>query len=143
MSIIKSLQDWLGEYEYMHIKKLSEIRTDILDENSGSYAIVPSGNGKTVTDIIGNCTYINNYVFYARESLLDEADRVGTNDFLEALQEWIELKAEAEAYPKLKGRYSVNDIYATNAMLFDVNEDGTGIYQVQITVEIDKRRKEN
>lgn len=142
MSILKTLQDYLQEYNGMRMRPISEILTDITKEQIGSYALAPSGNGKTVTDIMGNRTFENNYVFYAKESVSDEVDRGENQDFLEDFSDWLEERAENEGLPVLGERYDVESIDISNAMLFDIDEDGTGLYQVQIKLTFIKRRKE-
>lgn len=142
MSILKTLQDYLQEYDGMNMRPISEILTDITKEQVGSYALAPSGNGKTTTDITGNRTFENNYVFYARESVSDEVDRGENQDFLEDFSDWLDERAEKEDFPVLGERYQVESIEIFNAMLFDIDEDGTGLYQVQIKLTFIKRRKE-
>lgn len=135
MSIIRSLQTWLEGYDAMVL----QVMTDSTDKNPSSYALAPSGNGKIISDILGNKTYQNNYIFYAKETAADEVDRRGNYDFLESLAEWMEEKGDAGEYPVLSGKYSAEGIEVSNAMLFDINDDGTGLYQVQIQLTLRKR----
>lgn len=140
MSIIKSLQDYLEQYEKMDMQPLT-VKTDFADEKVSSYSVAPSGNGKINSDILGNRTYQNNYVFYAREAAADEIDRQGNYDFLEGFSEWLEEQNEEGNLPALPGRYKAEELRVSNIMLFDVNEDGTGLYQVQLQLEFKKERK--
>ncbi len=142
MSIIKALQDYLTEYDGMELKPISQVLTDRTDEQPSSYALAPSGNGKTVTDIIGNKTFENNYVFYAKEAAADEVDRQDNYDFLEDFSEWLEEQNDIENFPVLPSGYEVESLEVSNIMLFDIDEDGTGLYQVQIKFTIIKRKGE-
>ena len=72
MSILKSLQDYLEQFEGMEMRA---IMTDGTDSTPSSYAVAPAGNNKFQEDILGNRTYINNYVFYAREYTTSEIER--------------------------------------------------------------------
>lgn len=141
MSIIKALQDYLKTYGGMEMKSISQVLTDRIDENPSSYALAPSGNGKTVTDIIGNKMFENNYVFYAKEAAADEVDRSENYDFLEDLQDWLDDQNDIGNLPVLTGRYEAESIDVTNAILFDI-EDGVGLYQVQIKLTITKKKGE-
>jgi len=140
MSIIKSLQDYLETFDGMDMQPLT-VKTDMADESVSSYSIAPSGNGKINTDILGNTTYQNNYVFYAREAVSDEIDRQENYDFLEGFSEWLEEQNSEGNLPALPGRYKAEELRVANIMLFDVNEDGTGLYQVQLQLEFRKERK--
>lgn len=142
MSIIKALQDWLGTYPGMHLEPLNNVLTDLTKAVPSSYALAPSGNGKSQTDIAGNRTYRNNYTFYATESVTDEVDRAEIHDFLEGFCDWLEEKADADEFPKLPGKYAVEEIEVSNILLYDVTDDGLGTYQVQIAITMTKWRTE-
>lgn len=132
MSIIKAVQDWLSEYEGMSMRPLSEIRTDLTEEQPSSYALAAAGNSKIEEDILGNCTYQNSYVFYARELASNEIDRADTHEFLDRLKEWIEEKNASGDLPSLPDGYTAEGIEVSNAMLFGIDENGVALYQVQI-----------
>lgn len=134
MSILKSLQEYLEQFAGM---ELQTIMTDGTGNEPRSYALAPSGNSKTITDIAGNRTYINNYVFYAKEYVGSEADRQDNYEFLDDFFEWIEDNNENEIFPQIPG-YQVEEISATNVLLFDVGDDGKGTYQIQIQLKLQK-----
>lgn len=142
MSILKALQDYLCEYDNMDMRPVSEILTDQTREYPSSYALAPSGNGKVSKDILGNRTYQNNYVFYAKENSADEIDRQDNHDFLENFCDWLEERNENQDFPTLPQNYEVGEIQVSNAMLFDLYEDGTGLYQIQIQLNFRKIRSD-
>lgn len=139
MSIIKSLQNFLETFDGMELKDIPHVLTDQTNQSS-SYALAPSGNGKIITDIAGNKTYQNNYVFYAKEAAADEVDRQENYDFLESFSDWIDEQNENENFPILPLNYSVEEIQVSNILLFDIEEDGTGLYQVQIQLIFTKKK---
>lgn len=136
MSILSSLQAYLAAYPGM---RLETVTTDLTGRTTGC-ALAPAGNGKTTVDILGNRTYRNNYVFWAKEMALDEADRRENYDFLEGFCAWLEERADAEDYPVLPG-CAVEGVEVSNILLYDVDEHGAGTYQVQIQLMITKRSK--
>lgn len=138
MSILASLQEYLKTFDGMELRPISEVLTDRPEGAASAYAIAPAGNGKTQQDVTGRRFFRNSYVFYALERMGAEADRAGNWDFLEALTEWLEEQAAAQNYPKLPAPYVVEALDVSNAMLVDINEDGCGIYQVQIQLEFSK-----
>ena len=140
MSIIKSLQTWLELFNGLELRSIPKVLTDQTDEDTSSYAIAPAGNGKIITDILGNKTFQNGYIFYAKEAAGNEIDRQVNYDFLEALTDWIEDKNDNKVLPVLPADYDSEEIQVSNAMLFDIAEDGTGTYQVQIQFIFRKRR---
>ena len=137
MSILRALQDYIEKFDSMELRP---VMTDGVT-SSNKYALAATGNSKTVTDIIGNRTYINNYIFYAREYVTSEIERQENYDFLDAFFEWIEDNDNNGVYPQITG-YTVENINATNVLLFDVGEDGRGTYQIQIKLTLAKEKGE-
>lgn len=138
MTILRILQDYLSEYPRMAMQPLS----DITEENSSCYALAPTGNGKTSKDVIGNRTYQNSYSFYAKESASNEIDRQENHDFLEEFSNWLEERNDNQDLPTLTSGYEAQEIQVSNAMLFDLYEDGTGLYQIQIQLIFKKIRSD-
>lgn len=141
MSIIKSVQDYLSKYDGMELINLSDIQTDLTPNTAGSYALAPTGNSVTKKDILGNKTYQNMYIFFARDIAVDDTDRAEMYDFLEDLSAWLEDKAEAGDLPVLPGEFEAVDLVASNNMLYDIEENGSGVYQVQLILTIKKIKK--
>lgn len=139
MSIIKAVQDWLSEYDGMDMRPLSEIKTDLTEEQPSSYALAAAGNSKITEDILGNRTYQNSYVFYAREAAGNEVDRADNHGFLENLSAWMEERNVQNNLPQLPDGYTAESVEVSNAMLFDIDENGMGLYQVQIQLTYRKR----
>ena len=135
MSILTAVQGWLSQYPDMQLQPL----TDNTTGKPSSYAIAPSGNGKTAKDVTGARIYQNNYVFWAKECIQDEADRKQNYDFLESLTEWIEMRSDNGDLPELPGDYEAEAVGASNAMVMDVDDDGLGLYQVQLQITLTKR----
>jgi len=140
MSIIKALQDYLKSYDNMELREIQTMLTDITLNVPSSYAVAPTGNSKVITDIAGNKTFQNNYVFYAKESAADEVDRQDNYDFLEDFCDWIEEQNDQSIFPALPENYEVEEINVSNILLFDIEDDGTGLYQVQIQMIFTKKK---
>ena len=140
MTIIKTLQEYLTGYDGMSLRPLSEILTDRPEKQPSSYALAPTGSNKILTDVIGNRTYQHSYVFYAKENAANEVDRQETYDFLEDFTDWLEEQNDAGNLPVLPGRYKAESLEVSNAMMLDLYDDGTGLYQVQIQFTFEKRR---
>lgn len=126
MSVLSNLQTWLEEYSDM------EILTDQTDENTSSYALVPSGDELLESDCLGNENRQNSYVFYAKEAGANEIDRKDNHAFLESFAFWIDSRNKNGDFPSLGDKQKVNAITVSNSMLYGVDEDGTSVYQIQI-----------
>lgn len=138
MSILQALQDFLEGYEGMELRPLGEILTDLTRAAPPSYSLAPAGGGTDTQDVVGNRYYTSRYHFFALECAGDEADRAENYDFLESLASWLEDQEDQGNYPELPGRYSVEGIAVQYATLYDVSQNGAGLYQVQIELTIKK-----
>ena len=112
MSIINTLREYLSEYE---------------------------GLDMVLTDILGNVTYQNSYIFIAKEHGGDEVDRQDNYDFLEGFCQWLEGRNERRDLPQLPSPYLPVSLEVSNVMLMDIEEGGAATYQVQIQFEFEKR----
>lgn len=133
MSIVNTLQAYFEQFDGM------KLLTDSPSNEMDSYAIMPTGNGAIARDVIGGAAYQNSYVLYACESAQDEADRAATHDLLERLQDWIEEQSYQGNLPRLPEPFQVEELTASNGMLFDVMENGLGLYQIQINMKFTRR----
>ena len=138
MSILQALQDFLEGYEGMELRPLGEILTDLTRAAPPSYSLAPAGGGTDTQDVVGNRYYTSRYHFFALECAGDEADRAENYDFLASLASWLEDQEDQGNYPELPGRYSVEGIAVQYATLYDVSQNGAGLYQVQIELTIKK-----
>ena len=139
MSVIKTLQEYLKKFDGMELRTISEIQTDIVG-GMGTMAIAPAGRGAVSKDILGNRRFENNYVFYAKENIRDEVDRADMCDFLEDFTEWLEEQSEYGELPELPGNYEVIQMSTSGGTLYDITDDGAGVYMIQIQLVIRRRR---
>ncbi len=135
MSIIRSLQDWLETFDGMDLV----VYTDRTEEETSSYAVSPT-ESTSKRDICGGYTHTHGYQFLAKEAALNEVDRQGAYEFLDRFTSWIEEQDAVGNYPLLPGAYEVERIEVSNAMLFDLNEDGTGVYCLQLDMIFSKKK---
>ncbi|HCA29832.1 MAG TPA: hypothetical protein DEP23_09820 [Ruminococcaceae bacterium] len=139
MNVIKSVQAWLEGFTGLEFKSFQEILTDFTEELPSSYALAPAGNSKVTEDIMGNRTYQNSYILYAREPAGNEVDRAENYDFLEALNDWIEEQDDKRNYPQLPDSRKVESITVSNIMMFGVDDNGSAVYQIQMQLIYTKR----
>ena len=128
MGILAGIQAWVAEYDAITIQPL----TDRPEIGFSQHAIAPAGGGTISTDILGNRTYTNSYVFLAQEKTTAEPDRAGAHDFLEALSAWIEGRADEQDFPVLPTGYEVDDLQVANGILSSIDDDGLALYQIQL-----------
>lgn len=137
MSLLSCIQSFLETYPGMELRPLGEIMTDLSGASVSSYALAPAG-GRVTKDVTGARDYINTYVFYALEAAADEADRADNYDFLDSFGAWLEAQEDAGNYPNLPNGYTARHIEAQAALLADIYQNGSALYQVQIEITLTK-----
>lgn len=143
MSILSALQDFLEQYDGMEIRPLGEVLTELTGAEPPSYSLAPAGGGAVTRDVLGDRYYSSRYQFFALECAGDERDREENQDFLEGLASWLEDKEDEGSYPKLPGPYEVVSIAVQYATLYDISQNGAGLYEVQIELTIRKEMGRN
>lgn len=139
MSVIEVVQMFLQTYDGMSMRPISEVLTDEVDLYPNSYALTSVGNSLTESDCLGNETYQNSYVFYAKSASANEIDRKENHAFLENFTNWIEGKNRKREYPHIGDNCEIKSISVSNAMLFGVDSEGETLYQVQIQLHYERK----
>lgn len=138
MSILQALQDFLEGYEGMELRPLGEILTDLTRAAPPSYSLAPAAVERTPRMWLVIVTIPADTTSLPWSAQGTEADRAENYDFLESLASWLEDQEDQGNYPELPGRYSVEGIAVQYATLYDVSQNGAGLYQVQIELTIKK-----
>lgn len=122
------------------LKVIGRVMTDRTDEEASSYALQPTGNSRVKADILGNKTYENDYVFYAKEAAGDEIDRQDNYSFMEGLFMWLEEQDENDNFPTLPSGYQAERLTVANIVMFEPEDWKAALYQIQIKFTYRKER---
>lgn len=131
--IQQALIDWVGECPYIDANE--QILTDLLDP-SGPPGYAVSATGSTITRRylrVAN-EWRSTYVLYARFYGKENPQRQRNARFLQNFTEWAEKRARGRKFFPI-ARGEVRGIEVSNGMIFDADEGGNVIYQVQIRLD--------
>lgn len=134
--IQRALIDWIGECPY--IESDEQILTDLLGPSSmPGYAISATGSEITKRYIRSGNDFQNTFALYARFRGKENAQRQKNARFLQNFMSWVLSRNQSKYFfPILNG--NVQSIETSNGMLFDAEENGDAIYQVQIKLKFYK-----
>lgn len=137
--ISECVKSWLNEYDKADF---SEMATDFIEGEIGSYAIYKSPNKTIVPFIDGSKLVTEYYQLFARQSTQIEAERVDNQQFLSDLEDWVEKKDYNEDYPNLSevGSIVCAEIKISNSAAITSQEDDNAIYQITIAIQYLKER---
>ena len=128
--IQQAVIDWVGECPY--IDPNAQILTDLLDPGAPpGYAVAATGSVPLRRYIRRGSDWQNTYALYARFLGKENRQRQRNARFLQNFMDWAERRAQRKDFFKIP-HGQVRGIEASNGMLFDSDESGNMIYQVQL-----------
>lgn len=139
MTIAECIKNWLSEYSGADF---TELATDFIEADIGSYAICKSPNGTEIPYLDGSKLVTEYYQIFARQSTQLEQERISNQQFLAELEIWVEDRNFNEDYPDLSevGSLACEDISISNSATILSQEDGNAIYQITIAIQYLKER---
>lgn len=147
MSDLEKVRNWL--LSYPKIDRLQGLGVDYYSAQPNNGSIDPSGlvEISRTTDIIGNTTVKNQYnfalYFVLAKSPEDDEGATDNADWLLDLQKWIQEQSIRKQTPIFGDDPKTETISAQNGKVDAADEEGTGVYSVQLSIEFTKIYKEN
>jgi len=142
MSDLEKIRNWL--HQYPEINKIGALRVDYYTEQPDNGSIDPSGLVEISrrSDILGNVTVKNQYnfglYFVLAKSPEDDAGAKENADWLLDFQRWIQEQSIRRNVPVFGDVPESETISAQNGKVEAADEEGTGIYSVQLSVTFTK-----
>ena len=146
MNALETVKKWLSTFPQFGV--LSEFQVDYTDKIPGTGGILPDGlvEVSRKRDIVGNTTVTNQYnfgLYYVFEKAPNDDVGASKNaDWIVDLQEWVQKQSVTGAAPVFGDDPREERITAQNGTLLQTDEEGTGVYVVQLSVRFIKKFKE-
>lgn len=147
MTDIERVRNWL--LTYPQIGRIKGLGVDYYSAQPNNGSIDPSGlvEISRKEDILGNVTVGNqyNFVLYFVLAKSPEDDKGATDnaDWLLDLQKWIQEQSIRKQAPIFGDDPETETISAQNGKVDAADEEGTGVYSVQLSINFTKIYKEN
>ena len=147
MSDLEKVRNWL--LTYPKIDRIQGLGVDYYSEQPNNGSIDPSGlvEISRKTDIIGNTTVENQYnfalYFVLAKSPEDDKGATENADWLLDLQKWIQEQSIRKKAPIFGDDPKTETISAQNGKVDAADEEGTGVYSVQLSIIFTKIYKES
>ena len=146
MNALETVKKWLSTFPQFGV--LSEFQVDYTDKIPSTGGILPDGlvEVSRKRDIVGNTTVTNQYnfgLYYVFEKAPNDDVGASKNaDWIVDLQEWVQKQSVTGAAPVFGDDPREERITAQNGTLLQTDEEGTGVYVVQLSVRFIKKFKE-
>ena len=131
MSLLSAVQTYIKTYTPL-ASASAPVFVDALGYEPNQYAIVPLPGEPFVEKYLdGSSTRQFSFAFQSTEATVDDAERLGNNEFYESFSAWMESQTNAGVLPALGTGKTAETIEAVNAgYLFQQGESGTAVYQI-------------
>ena len=146
MTDIEKVRNWL--LTYPQIGRLQGLGVDYYSAQPNNGSIDPSGlvEISRKEDILGNITVENQYnfaiYFVLAKSPEDDEGATDNADWLLGLQRWIQEQSIRRLVPIFGDVPEAETISAQNGKIDAADEEGTGVYSVQLSINFMKIYKE-
>ena len=143
MNALETVKKWLSTFPQFGV--LSEFQVDYTDKIPSTGGILPDGlvEVSRKRDIVGNTTVTNQYnfgLYYVFEKAPnDDVGAAKNADWIVDLQEWVQKQSVTGAAPVFGDDPREERITAQNGTLLQTDEEGTGVYVVQLSVRFIKK----
>lgn len=142
MSDIDKVREWIATYP--DHQKLDGFRVDYTDAVPNNGGIFPSGlvEISSTMDIMGNTTVENQYnfglyyVFFKAPG--DDKGAAINADWVMDFQKWVQEQSVLGLAPTFGDEPMYERIQAQNGELYSVDDEGTAIYMVQLSINFTK-----
>ncbi len=146
MSDLEKVRNWLMTYP--QIGRLKSLGVDYYSAQPNNGSIDPAGlvEVSRKTDICGTTTVENQYnfglYFVFAKSPDDDEGATDNADWILHLQQWIQEQSIRRQAPTFGDSPKTETISAQNGKVDVADEEGTGIYSVQLSINFTKTYKE-
>lgn len=142
MSDLERIRNWL--HKYPEINKIGALKVDYYAAQPNNGSIDPSGlvEISRTNDILGNVTVENQYnfglYFVLAKAPDDDKGAKDNADWLLDFQRWIQEQSILQNVPVFGDVPEYETITAQNGKVEAADEEGTGIYSVQLSITFTK-----
>lgn len=136
MTVSGAVINWLKSFDADEAGKILHIDTELMHGNV-DYALVKEPVRNEKESVLGDKTITDHYTLQARLPNTTNADSVDNNEFMEALERWVEKCDAARNYPEIPDS-KVTSIGISTPFFVGMNGQDYSIYQMTILVVYEK-----
>lgn len=135
MTLTKAISEWLQSSGILTVD--DDVSTDWLAAAAESYGLYKQPSNMVTTYIDGDELRTEYYFFLTRQSAQQEIDRRENQEFLEAIEDWVDDKNFHGNYPNIPG---IESVEITNSFYMQETEGEEAVYQISIGITYTKKR---
>ena len=140
MSIITGLIDWIKTCPLVVAAAYKDIYIDLAARDPDNMSVAASHDGVVKRYFDGSCLVAQDYVLFIKQSSDENQGRLEHNEFLEGFATWVWQQNYNRTFPEIGTDKTLLNVQTANGMFYEIDQDGTGVYQVQIKMNYIRKR---
>ena len=134
MTIAEGLIAFLWTFTDENGNSINDIFMDIVQGNPYALAVSPSSENVIKRYLNGDEVKEANFQIYLNAYTQENYDRVQNTQFVDKMKEWINRQSKRNVFPEIGENKTCRKIEASNAMIYDTNQNGEGLYLLQVKI---------
>ncbi len=134
MTIAEGLIAFLWTFTDENGNSINDIFMDIVQGNPYALAVSPSSENVIKRYLNGDEVKEANFQIYLNAYTQENYDRVQNTQFVDKMKEWINRQSKRNVFPEIGENRTCRKIEASNAMIYDTNQNGEGLYLLQVKI---------
>lgn len=134
MTIAEGLIAFLWTFTDENGNSINDIFMDIVQGNPYALAVSPSSENVIKRYLNGDEVKEANFQIYLNAYTQENYDRVQNTQFVDKMKEWINRQNKMKVFPEIGENKTCRKIEANNGMIYDTNQNGEGLYLLQVKI---------
>lgn len=134
MTIADGLIAFLWSFTDENGNSINDIFMDIVQGNPHVLAVSPSSDHTIKRYLNGDEVKEANFQIYLNAYTQENYDRIQNTQLVDKIKEWINKQNKIKNFPEIGENKYCRKIEANNGMIYDTNQNGEGLYLLQVKI---------
>lgn len=134
MTIAEGLINFLWNFTDENGLSIKEILMDIIDGKPYVLSVASSSDNTIRRYLNKDEVKEANFQVFLKGYVKEDYDRIRNTQLVDKMKEWINRQSKMKVFPEIGENRTCRKIEANNAMLYDTNENGEGLYLLQVKI---------
>lgn len=134
MTIAEGLINFLRSFTDDSGASIKNILMDIVDGDPDVLSVSPSSDNTIKRYLNGDEVRESNFQVFLKAYTSENINRIQNTQLIDKMKEWINRQSKKKNFPQMEENRICRKIEANNGMIYDINENGEGLYLLQVKI---------
>lgn len=134
MTIAEGLINFLWSFTDDSGASIKNILMDIVDGDPDVLSVSPSSDNTIKRYLNGDEVRESNFQVFLKAYTSENINRIQNTQLIDKMKEWINRQSKKKNFPQMEENRICRKIEANNGMIYDINENGEGLYLLQVKI---------